>query len=68
LLLKVLFAKLTVHAHQLGHAATPHGIDPGEVHQLGRVEVSQLLQVEAPTSAELVRHEACNPDYPDAGA
>jgi hypothetical protein len=46
-------------------------------HQLGRVEVVQLLQVEALharrrahglTSAELVRHEACNPDYPDAGA
>ena len=68
-----------VHAHQLRHAATPHGIGSGEVHQLGRVEVGQLLQVvddsngsglqvEAPTSAELVRHEACNPNYPDAGA
>ena len=37
--------RVTVHAHQLGHAADPHGINAGEVHQLGRVEVSQLLQV-----------------------
>ena len=68
--------RVTVHAHQLRHAATPYGIDLGDVHQRGRVEVVQLLQVvdgsglqvEAPTSAELVRHEACKPDYPDAGA
>jgi hypothetical protein len=68
--------RVHVHAHQLGHAATPHPIGTGDVYQLGRVEVWQLLQVvdgsglqvEAPTSAELVRHEACNPDYPDAGA
>ena len=68
--------RVHVHAHQLRHAADPHGINAGDVNQLGRVEVSQLLQVvdgsglrvEAPTSAELVRHEACNPNYPDAGA
>jgi hypothetical protein len=61
--------RVHVHAHQLGHAATPHPIGTGDVYQLGRVEVSQLLQVvdgsglqvEAPTSAELVRHEVCNP-------
>ena len=65
-----------VHAHQLGHAATLHRIGSGDIHQLGRVGVVQLLQVvdgsglqvEAPTSAELVRHKACNPNYPDAGA
>jgi hypothetical protein len=68
--------RVTVHAHPLGHAAYPHRIGLGDVYQLGRVEVSQLLQVvdgsglqvEAPTSAELVRHKACNPNYPDAGA
>ena len=53
---------------QLGHAADPHRIGLGDVQQLGRVEVSPLLQVEAPTSAESVRHEPCKPDYPDAGA
>ena len=68
-----------VFTHQLRHAADPHRIDPGDVYQLRRVEVSQLLQVvddsdgsglqvEAPTSAELVRHKACNPNDPDAGA
>ena len=71
--------RVGVHAHQLGHAADPHRINPGGVYQLGRVVVSQLLQVvddsdgsglqvEAPTSAELVRHKACNPNDPDAGA
>ena len=77
-----------VFTHQLRHAADPHRIDPGDVYQLRRVEVSQLLQVvddsdgsglqvealharrraHGLTSAELVRHEGCNPDYPDAGA
>jgi hypothetical protein len=37
--------RVTVHAHQLRHAADPHRIDPGDVSQLGRVEVVQLLQV-----------------------
>jgi len=71
--------RVHVHAHQLRHTADPHRIGSGDVYQLGRVEVSQLLQVvddsdgsglqvEAPTSADLVRHEGCNPDYPDAGA
>ena len=61
--------RVVVHAHQLGHAANLRGTwSSARVYQLGRVEVSQLLQVEAPTSAELVRHEACKPGYPDAGA
>ena len=71
--------RAVVHTHQLGHAADPHRIGLGEVHQLWRVGVVQFLQVvddsdgsglqvEAPTSAELVRHKACNPNDPDAGA
>jgi hypothetical protein len=37
--------RVHVHAHQLRHAATPHCTGLGDVHQLGRVFVSQLSGV-----------------------
>ena len=61
-----------VHAHQLGHAADPHRIGLGDVHQLGHVEVGLLLQVEALHAALNERRagkaRGLQTRYPDAGA
>jgi hypothetical protein len=61
--------RVYVHAHQLGHAADPHRINAGDVYQFGcvgyrgssRSLITPALLSEAPTSAEQVRHEPCNP-------
>lgn len=37
--------RVSVHAQQLGDAADPHSIGLGDVHQIGRVQVAQLLHV-----------------------